>query len=178
MQFEESAIKGCFKISPDIRRDDRGFFVKTLHKDLYKEYGLHYDFIEEYYSSSKKGVLRGMHFQLPPHHHAKLVYCISGQVMDVVIDLRKKSPTYGQHAVFDLNSETANIIYMPPGLAHGFYTLSDDAMLIYKVTTVYAPEHDSGIRWDSADIPWPNKKPLLSPRDEGFKTLEEFNSPF
>ena len=178
MRFVETPILGCFNIFPDERRDERGSFVKTLHKDLFIEHGLEHAFAEEYYSVSRQGVLRGLHFQLPPHQHAKLVYCIDGQVMDVVIDLRRDSPTYGQHAVFDLSAEEANILYIPQGLAHGFYTLSERATLIYKVTTVYAPESDAGILWNSAGIPWPDKNPLLSPRDRSFPMLADFDSPF
>lgn len=178
MRFEKSIIAGCFNIIPDVRRDDRGSFVKTFHKGIFIDQGLEHTFAEEYYSVSRQGVLRGLHFQRPPHHHTKLVYCISGHVMDAVVDLRRDSPTYGQHAVFELSADTANILYIPPGLAHGFYTLSDKATLVYKVTTVYAPEHDTGIRWDSAGVPWPDGKPLLSPRDQTFPILDEFDSPF
>lgn len=178
MHFEETTIPGCFNIFPDVRRDERGSFVKTFHKELFVERELEHAFAEEYYSVSRQGVLRGLHFQLPPHQHAKLVYCIDGQVMDAVVDLRRGSPSYGQHAVFDLNAEAANVLYIPPGLAHGFYTLSEQATLIYKVTTVYAPESDAGILWNSAGIPWPDEKPLLSPRDQSFPWLDRFDSPF
>lgn len=178
MKFEESKISGCFNITPNVLSDDRGSFVKTFHKEIFDEQGLESDFQEEYYSVSNRGVLRGMHFQTPPHEHAKLVYCISGHVMDAVIDLRSGSTTYGQYDVFDLKSDTANILYIPPGLAHGFYTISEQATLVYKVTTVYAPENDTGIRWDSAGIPWPDKNPLLSPRDQSFQKLDDFSSPF
>ena len=151
MEFKESEIAGCYEITPRIISDERGSFVKTFHKEMFLDRGLECNFAEEYYSISKQGVLRGMHFQRPPHHHAKLVYCVSGKVIDVVVDLDEKK---------------ANAIYIPPGLAHGFYTLSKQAMLIYKVTTMYAPDHDTGIRWDSAGIEWPNKDPIVSIRDQ------------
>jgi dTDP-4-dehydrorhamnose 3,5-epimerase len=178
MKLEKTSIPGCLNIVPDVHQDDRGIFVKTVHKDIFNQRGLENFYVEQYYSVSKKGVLRGMHFQLPPYHHTKLVYCISGEVMDVVIDLRVGSPTYGNHAIFNLNSDLANIIYIPQGLAHGFFTLSNSATLVYNVSTSYDAKYDSGIHWNSAGIAWPNNKPLLSKRDKSFVALENFNSPF
>jgi dTDP-4-dehydrorhamnose 3,5-epimerase len=127
---------------------------------------------------SAKGVLRGLHFQLPPHDHAKLVYCTAGEVMDVAVDLRVDSPTFRQFVCLTLSADQGNMIYLPPGLAHGFYTLSDSATLVYNVTTVYAPSHDAGIRWDSVGIPWPDQDPRVSERDHGFVAMEVFDSPF
>jgi len=178
MNIIKTNIPGCFEIHPDVLKDERGTFVKTFHQDIFGKHGLTTNFAEEYYSCSKKGVLRGFHFQLPPHDHVKMVYCVSGAIMDAIIDLRKGSPTYRQHAVFELSGEKANTLYLGKGIAHAFYVMSDFAIFMYKVTTVYAPEHDAGILWNSVDVPWPNEMPILSGRDKGFPPLSQFASPF
>lgn len=180
MQFAitESSIPGCFEIIPNIFKDERGLFVKTFHQDIFEEHGLNTRWAEEYYSVSRQGVLRGLHFQLPPHDHVKLVYCLDGEVFDAVVDLRKGSPIFGRHATFRLSADRANMLYIPSGLAHGFYTLSETATMMYKVSTVYAPEYDAGILWKSANIPWPNMNPIVSARDQGFIPLDSFQSPF
>ena len=178
MKFIKINIPGCFEIHPNVLKDERGTFVKTFHHDIFYKYGLTTDFAEEYYSYSKKGVLRGFHFQLPPHDHIKVVYCVSGTIMDAIIDLRKGSPTYRQHAVFELSGEKANALYLENGIAHAFYVMSDFAIVMYKVTTVYAPKHDVGILWNSAGVPWPDDKPVLSGRDESFPPLGQFKTPF
>ncbi len=176
--LKQSKIPGCFELMPEIFRDERGSFVKVFNESVYKEYGLETHFTEEYYSFSHESVLRGLHFQLKPVDHVKLVYCPVGSVFDVAVDLRIGSPTYGEFEVFQLNDEKANVIYIPKGLAHGFYVLSESAIMMYKVTTQYSPEHDSGILWNSLGIPWPNKKPIISKRDSGFKPFKDFKSPF
>ncbi len=178
MNIIKTNIAGCFEIYPDVFKDERGAFVKTFHQDIFDKHGLTTDFAEEYYSCSKKGVLRGFHFQLPPHDYVKIVYCVFGTVMDAVVDLRKGSRTYGQHAVFELSGEKANALYLERGLAHGYYVMSDFAIVMYKVTTIYAPEHDFGILWNSAGVPWPDDMPILSKRDKGFPPLCQFESPF
>jgi len=178
MQIIQTDITGCYEIQPKIFTDLRGNFVKTYHEEVFLAHGLATKFAEEYYSFSRKGVLRGLHFQLPPHDHVKMVYCILGKVFDAIVDLRKGSPTYGQYAVFELSSEKANSLYLAPGIAHGFYVLSDSAIVVYKVTTVYSPEHDTGIRWNSCRIPWPDAEPLLSERDQGLQAFAEFDSSF
>jgi len=168
MELQKTGMAGCYEIIPKIIPDKRGRFVKTFHKEMFMDNKLEHAFEEEYYSISKQGVLRGMHFQRPPHEHAKLVYCINGKVMDAVVDLRKDSSTFGEHIIFELSAEKANIIYIPRGFAHGFYTLSEEATLIYKVTSMYSPGHDAGIHWDSFDIKWPEKDPIVSSRDQNF----------
>lgn len=178
LTFQKTELPGCFEIQPKIFSDQRGVFVKTFHHDYFKAQGLNLLWQEEYYSVSKKGVLRGLHFQTPPHDHEKLVYCTQGEVLDVVVDLRAGSPTEGRHATFHLKAETANMVYIPKGFAHGFLALSESATMMYKVATVYAPEHDAGILWNSAGIEWPVETPVLSGRDKSFPTLEEFVSPF
>lgn len=171
-------IPGCCEVLPKIFRDERGLFVKTFHHDFFVEKGLEARFVEEYYSTSQRGVLRGLHFQLPPQDHIKLVYCVCGEVMDVVVDLRVGSPSYGKCQTIFLSAQAANMLYIPAGLAHGFYVTSESATMMYKVTTVYSPEHDAGILWNSVDVAWPDAHPIISERDRGFIPFSEFESPF
>ena len=178
MIIKTTCINGCFEIFPHVRKDERGLFVKTFHESMFKENGLETDWAEEYYSLSKRGVLRGLHFQTPPYDHVKLVYCVAGSVLDAVVDLRVGSPTYGQHQMFDLTEEKANMIYLPCGLAHGFYTMSEKAIMMYKVSTIYAPDHDMGILWNSAGISWPDTECVISDRDKEFPSLANYESPF
>lgn len=176
--INKAEIPGCFELVPRIMKDERGLFIKTFHQDFFTSNNLNTLWAEEYFSVSYKGVLRGFHFQTPPYDHVKLVYCPHGQVMDVILDLRHGSPTYLKHLIFDLNAEKANMIYIPRGCAHGFYTCSESATLMYKVSTVYAQENDAGILWKSVGVVWPESNPLLSERDASFKSLDEFISPF
>lgn len=171
-------IEGCFELQPKVLADERGRFVKVFHEQAFAAQGLETNFVEEYYSVSHKNVIRGMHFQLPPMDHVKMVYCVAGEVQDVVVDLRVGSPTYGQHALFELSAAKANSIYIPKGIAHGFCVLSNQAIMVYKVSTVYSPPHDAGILWNSVGIQWPATDAVMSVRDQGFPTLEQFQSPF
>jgi len=173
-----TVLPGCFELQPRVFSDPRGVFVKTFHRDVFKQLGLATEWAEQYYSISEPGVVRGIHFQRPPDDHAKLVYCIAGSVLDIVLDLRMGSPTYGKHIRIELNARLGNMLYIPSGLAHGFCTYDDTATLVYNVTSVYEPSSDSGIRWDSAGIEWPCATPKLSERDRNFPTLAEFISPF
>jgi len=159
-------------------RDARGTFVKTFHEATFAELGLRTRFTEQFYTTSMRGVLRGLHFQSPPYDHAKLVYCTAGRVLDVGVDLRRGSPTYGQHLKVELSAETGNMVYLPPGIAHGFLTIADSATLVYNVTSMYEPIADTGIRWDSAGIEWPVDTPQVSERDSRLPTLGAFDSPF
>lgn len=178
-QLNESEIAGVFELIPKIHEDVRGKFVKVYHKPNFESLGLECDFIEEYYSISHKNVLRGMHFQLPPHDLKKLVYCVEGEVLDVVVDLRKKSATYGKHIAFNLNEKQGNMIYIPEGLAHGFYVKSSRAIMVYKTTSVYSQESDYGVRYDSIGFNWACKGgPILSSRDQSLPCLGDLESPF
>lgn len=171
-------LEGCFELQPIVRGDKRGSFVKIFHADIFEELGLATDFKEEYYSTSIKNVLRGMHFQTPPADHVKLVCCIEGAVKDVVVDLRKNSATFGKHCAFNLSAEKANMLYIPKGLAHGFLTLSERAIMLYNVTSVYSPENDKGILWSSCGIDWQCDAPIISARDQNHPPLAAFDSPF
>jgi dTDP-4-dehydrorhamnose 3,5-epimerase len=178
MQLRKTKIPGCYEILPEVHKDRRGFFVKTFIYDLLRENKLETNFMEEYYTYSIKNVVRGLHFQVPPKAVAKMVYCVSGSVIDAVTDLRRGSPSYGTSQVFILSSENPAIIYIPEGLAHGFRVISESAVLLYKVTGPYSQAHDSGILWSSADIPWGVDNPILSERDKSLTKLENFKSTF
>ena len=173
----ETKIPGCFELQPIVRGDSRGKFIKTFHNEYFEENDLETNFREQYYSVSMKGVLRGMHFQLPPHHHSKLVFCTSGIILDVALDLRVGSPTYGNHISLEISAETGNMLYLPEGLAHGFYSVTE-ATVAYNVSTVYSPEYDAGVLWSSIGMDWPDSQPEISERDTTFTKLAEFKSPF
>ena len=177
MQFVPTEIPGCFEIFPKIFTDERGQFVKLFHQELFGADNLKETWAENYISISKKNVLRGMHFQTPPHVHSKLVYCLSGEVLDVLIDLRAGSPTYSKAFSFELSAEKYNGLYIPIGIAHGFCVLSNSATMLYQTSTVYSPTHDSGISWKSVDL-WPIDNPIISDRDESHPLLKDFTSPF
>lgn len=179
MQISSTKLSGCFEIFPDVFDDNRGQFVKTYHEDCFIQNNLNITWKEEYYSISKKNVIRGMHFQLPPHDHEKLVYCVSGAVLDVVVDLRNNSPTFKQHIVINLDSQKRNMIYIPKGCAHGFKSLCDNTIMMYKVSTTYNQNFDYGISWDSCNIDWAlDGQPILSNRDKSFIKLSDFCSTF
>ncbi|MCE6990952.1 dTDP-4-dehydrorhamnose 3,5-epimerase [Dyadobacter sp. CY323] len=171
-------IEGVYLLKNFIAVDDRGCFVKTFNQSAFEKYNLQTDFKESYYSTSKKNVIRGMHFQLPPDEHEKLVYVTNGSILDVVLDIRKHSPTYGQHISVNLNGESDSL-YIPKGCAHGFMALTDNATVVYNVSTIYKPESDSGILWDSFGFEWLGiEQPLISNRDKEFATFQAFITPF
>jgi dTDP-4-dehydrorhamnose 3,5-epimerase len=152
--------------------------VKIFVEEVFAARGLATRFAEEFYTVSLCGVLRGLHLQLPPHDHDKIVYCTSGSVLDVVLDLRVGSPTFRRWEAVELTGETGTGLYIPRGVAHGFYALTDQAVMAYLVTTHHAPSHDAGVRWDSFGMPWPDGKPTLSARDAALPALKDFVSPF
>lgn len=178
IELYSSEIPGCYEMHPRIHDDVRGRFVKIFQREIFVTLGLETNFAEEYYSVSQRGVIRGLHFQASPMDHVKVVYCVQGEVFDVVLDLRIGSPTYGQTATFMLSAERGNYLYIPKGLAHGFCAMSDNTVLVYKVSTVYSPQHDSGIRWNSVPIEWPIENPVLSERDMCFEPFTTFVSQF
>jgi dTDP-4-dehydrorhamnose 3,5-epimerase len=165
-EVRPTEIPGCLEIFSNIYSDARGRFVKTFRNDWFQSQGLRSDFVEQYYSDSHYRVLRGLHFQRPPAHHAKLVYCVRGTVLDAALDLRPHSPSFGMHMLRELSAEGGNILYLPEGVAHGFYVTSESATIVYAVTSVYSPQHDSGVHWASAGIQWPDSNPIVSKRDQ------------
>ena len=158
--------------------DKRGFFRKTYHEELMSDFGLATSWKEEYFTTSKKDVIRGMHFQLPPNDHEKIVYCVKGSVMDVVLDLRTDSSTYGSSESFNLKENDGLALYIPRGFAHGFLSKEDDSILSYKVTSVYNPTSDSGILWNSFGFDWKIQTPILSDRDCNHTLFKDFESDF
>ncbi len=178
MNLIKTKIEGVFIIEPKVFSDERGLFVKTFNKEQFAEYGLSVDFTESFYSVSNKNVMRGMHIMLPPKDHSKLVFVTRGAVTDVVLDIRKGSPTFGQYEMAELSERNNKMIYMPPGCAHGFLALEDNTCTVYLQTATHSPEHDTGIKLDSFGADWKVTDPIISKRDREFKTLADFDSPF
>jgi dTDP-4-dehydrorhamnose 3,5-epimerase len=177
-QMVPTSIPHCYELKSYISTDERGRFVKTFNAEEFSQSGLDTNIREQYHTTSREGVLRGLHFQVPPMDGTKFVYCVAGSVLDAVVDLRIGSPTYGQTAIFELSAELGNAIYIPKGLAHGFYVPKGEATLVYNVSALYSPEHDCGILWNSAGICWPATDPIISERDRSFPRLDEFKSQF
>ena len=158
MKFTPLAIPDVFLIEPKVFGDARGFFLESFRQDLFNQAtGTNCEFIQDNHSRSSKGVLRGLHYQLPPHAQGKLVRVISGAVFDVAVDIRRSSPTFGQWVGAELSAENHHQLWIPPGFAHGFVVLSDTADFVYKTTAYYAPESDRGLLWNDPDIAiaWP-----------------------
>lgn len=173
--FEKTVIDDIIIIEPEIFTDERGFFLELYKTSIFREFGINEYFAQDNHSLSSKGVLRGLHYQLPPRAQAKLVYVLSGTVWDVAVDIRSDSPTFKQWVAVELSGENKKIIYIPEGFAHGFLALSDIAHVMYKCTNEYSPEHDCGIRWDDAEIgiAWPVTRPLLSDKDKNLPYLRD-----
>jgi dTDP-4-dehydrorhamnose 3,5-epimerase len=179
MQCHPSPLPGCYLIEARRFGDVRGEFTKVVHSTTFRALGLHTDFPEVFWSSSRVGVVRGLHFQVPPADHVKLVTCVAGRVHDAVVDLRTGSPTYGHHYSVPLGADRPHLLYVPVGMAHGFLAVEEPALMLYFVSTEHSPQHDRGLRWDSAGIEWPlERSPIVSDRDAAFPTLAEFESPF
>lgn len=178
-QIDNLDLAGCLLIHYGHHEDDRGSFVKTFNRDMFKGSPLEtFSVEEEFVTRSKKDVIRGLHFQIPPKSHNKLVFCCDGFVADVLVDLRRGSPTYGNHCLIDLDAKIDRAIYIPSGIAHGFVSRADNSTLVYKVDCAYSPQHDCGISWDSCGIDWGVDNPILSSRDLKFPSFQEFKSMF
>ena len=176
--FKETAIEGVFEIEMFHAGDERGMFVKPYHKETLDKLGLQSEFQESFYSTNQKGVIRGMHFQHPPHDHAKLVYCSSGKLLDVILDIRIGSPTYGKSVTIELSGDNYKAVYMPTGVAHGFAVMEDNTCMVYLTSTMHAQSSDYGIHINSFGYKWPFENPITSSRDNQFETLDEIKSPF
>ncbi|NBA88270.1 dTDP-4-dehydrorhamnose 3,5-epimerase [Emticicia sp. CRIBPO] len=175
MEFKKSAILGLTEIFPRIFKDERGHFLETYQYELFKNNGVAAQFIQDNQSFSTKGVLRGLHFQNAPHAQGKLVRVISGKVLDVAVDIRPDSPTFGQHETFVLTAELSNMVFIPEGFAHGFLTL-EDAVFSYKCTNLYNKASEGGLLWNDPEIGinWGYENPLVSEKDVILPTLAEF----
>ena len=178
MKILETKLGGVYSIEADNFHDERGSFIKTFHKDTFLQNNFNTVFEESFYSISKKNVIRGMHFQIPPAHHSKLVYVANGAIIDVILDIRKESPTYGQHISVALSANNHMMIYIPVGFAHGFMSLIDDSCTVYLQSTMRSAEHESGILFDSFGMDWNTKETIVSKRDLTFKSLKDFETPF
>jgi dTDP-4-dehydrorhamnose 3,5-epimerase len=157
-------------IEPQVWEDERGFFVETYKYPDFKKNGIDYTFVQDNHSKSGKGVLRGLHYQLNLQAQGKLIRVVKGSMFDVAVDMRKESPYYAKWAGCILSDKNRRMLFVPPGFAHGFCTLSDTAEVMYKCTNVYSPEHERGIIWNDPEIgiEWPIKNPILSEKDAGF----------
>lgn len=175
MKFIESKLDGCFVIQSENKRDERGTFVKTFNNELFIQNGINASFKESFYSISRKNSLRGMHYQESPHQIAKLIYCASGEILDVFLDIRKNSPTYGQFDSCVLSQENAKMVYLPEGIAHGFLTLSTESIVCYLQSKEYNQKADSGILWSSFGMNWNIDNPIISKRDKNFITFNEYD---
>lgn len=178
VNIEALAIKGVYLLHYGCLEDERGWFQKTHNNDLLNSYHFNTDIKEMYTSLSKKNVLRGMHFQIPPKDHAKYVSVVKGSIFDVVVDLRRSSTTFGQCLNLTLNAKDGSTLYLPSGIAHGFMSHENDTLVQYAVTSTYSPECDKGILWSSIPIEWPVLNPIVSGRDVLFPPLSDFKTPF
>lgn len=174
--YIETALEGVYIIEPRVFNDERGFFLESYNKKEFEELGIYIDFIQDNHSLSiKAGTLRGLHFQLEPKAQTKLVRCIRGAIYDVVVDLRKGSPTFGKWVSVILTEDNKRQLLVPKGFAHGFLTLVPNTEVVYKVDEYYSPQHDRSLRWNDPDlnIDWPISDPFLSPKDKNAPTLRE-----
>jgi dTDP-4-dehydrorhamnose 3,5-epimerase len=181
VEIKQRKLKGVFEITLQRISDSRGYFSRTYCKDLFHENGLQTDWVQENQSlSTRVDTLRGLHFQRPPHTETKLVRVLQGVIVDVFVDLRKESETYGQWDSIELSADNNKAIYIPQGLAHGFCTLTDNTIVHYKVDNNYAPDYEGGIRWNDPvlGIAWNVQDAFLSDRDKNLPFFSDFVSPF
>ena len=181
MKLRETGLEGCVVIEPTVFDDGRGYFFESFNQKTFEEKtGIHIPFVQDNQSLSHRGILRGLHFQKSPHAQGKFVRVITGAVLDVALDIRKDSPTYGQFVAEELTASNKRMLFIPPGFAHGFATLEDNTIFTYKCTDYYHPEAEGGILWNSPslNIPWRLDNPVLSAKDEQLTDFAHFNSPF
>ena len=180
-EFAQAAIPGVQLVTARAFADERGRFSESYQASAFAAAGITEPFLQDNLSwSTTRGTLRGLHYQIPPVAQGKLVRCLKGRIFDVVVDLRRGSPTERRTASFELDAEAGTMLWLPAGLAHGFQTLVDDCLVTYKTTAEYRTEHEAGIRWDDPDlaIGWPVQPAILSPRDAALPLLAGLTSPF
>jgi dTDP-4-dehydrorhamnose 3,5-epimerase len=180
MEIIHTPFEGLKVIQPKVWGDARGHFFESYSEAAFKAAGLPTDFVQDNQSLSARGILRGLHFQAPPFAQGKLVRVIAGAVLDVVVDIRKSSATYGQHFKIELSADNKSILWVPPGFAHGFLTLEDNTIFVYKVTGLYNKESEGGLLWNDAQlgIDWGLANPLLSDKDKVQPSWADFVTPF
>jgi dTDP-4-dehydrorhamnose 3,5-epimerase len=174
MHIEDLSIPGCRRLTGLTTADDRGSFAKLFSSSWLGRHALGEVFVSE----SDEGVLRGLHMQEPPYEQHKLVSCLGGRAYDVVVDLRRGSPTEGRLVECELDAGNATALWLPPGVAHGFLALTPATVMLYCTTSPHSPEHDSGVRWDSVGASWPAVPAVISARDRGLQPFEAYESPF
>jgi len=180
MKIISTSIPDCIIIEPRVFGDDRGYFYESWNKESFHEAGLDMDFVQDNQSMSMKGVLRGLHFQAPPFAQGKLVRVIQGSVIDVAVDIRKSSPSFGKHVAVELSGDNKRMFWVPEGFAHGFLTLEDHTIFSYRCTDVYNKESEGSLNWNDPElnIDWNISDPILSEKDQIAPLLADFNSPF
>jgi dTDP-4-dehydrorhamnose 3,5-epimerase len=180
MKIEPLKLSGTFKVVLEPQKDERGYFMRVFDKTVFQACGLATDWVQENQSFSIRNVVRGLHFQRPPYSETKLVRALAGRVVDVFVDLRKGSATYGQWESIELSAENQIAVYIPRGFAHGFCTPDAQALIAYKVDSLYAPEAEGGLLWSDPDlaIRWPVRNPTTSPKDGRWPRFRDFITPF
>lgn len=180
MEIQNTSIPDVKIFNPRVFKDARGYFFESFRQDFLRQAGIADEFVQDNQSLSQKGILRGLHFQQPPYDQAKLVRVSRGSVLDVVVDIRKNSPHYGQHIAVMLSAENFKQLFVPRGFAHGFVTLEDQTIFEYKCSNYYHAPSESGLMWNDSDlnIDWGVNNPILSEKDEKNKLLRDFDSPF
>ncbi len=182
MTFTETDIQGLYIVEPKLWRDDRGYFFESYNKKLFEEAGIAAQFVQDNQSLSLRGTLRGLHAQRNPFAQGKLVRVIKGRVMDVAVDIRTGSATYGRHIAVELSEHNNRMFWVPPGFLHGFVTLEDDTVFTYKVTNLYSKASEIGVMWNDPDlgIDWgiPEDEIILSEKDKVLPAFRDFTSPF
>lgn len=180
MEIIETHIKDLLIIKPRVFADPRGYFFESYNEGVFKQNGITAHFVQDNQSLSNAGVLRGLHFQSPPYEQGKLVRVITGAVLDIAVDIRKKSPTYGQHIAIELTEDNKTMFYIPPGFAHGFLTLQDNTIFSYKCTNLYNKASEGTVLWNDTDLQlnWDIENPVLSEKDLTGTKFKEFESPF
>lgn len=177
MKIIEREIEGVYEIEPKTYSDKRGFFIRIYAHEVFQKHGIERNWVQDNHScSTKKGIIRGLHFQFPPHAETKVVRCVRGAIYDVYVDLRKGSKTFGKWGYIELSVDNKKMVYIPRGFAHGFCTLDDNCEVLYKVDNYYKPEAEGGIIWNDQQlqIPWSVETPILSDKDAGLMSLKEF----
>ncbi len=180
MDIKSTPIEGLLIIEPQVFTDPRGYFYESYNKEKFVAAGINIEFVQDNQSLSQKGIVRGLHFQAPPFDQGKLVRVIQGAVLDVAVDIRKNSPTYGQNFSIELSAQNRTMFYIPPGFAHGFETLDDNTIFLYKCTDVYNKQSEGGLLWNDAElgIKWQSSDPLISEKDKILPLFKDLVSPF
>ncbi len=180
MKVQQTGFEGLYIIQPSVFEDKRGYFFESWNQQKFRDQGLDFDFVQDNQSMSAANVLRGLHFQVPPWEQGKLVQVTQGSALDVVVDLRKDQPTFGQNYKLVLSSREKNMLWIPPGFAHGFLTLEDNTLFFYKCTQLYNKESERAILWNDPqlNIDWGIENPVVSEKDKSAMNFRDFNSPF